>query len=189
MGKLRSFRALPASDRRQAIRALTVLSAVTLGLRCFGYGRCHRWLGRMVSRAQGAAGRAARLDVEAVRRRTHDVVRAVRLAERNLGTAKCLDRSLALWWMLSRDGVPAQVRVGVRRAGAGIEAHAWVDVMGHPLDASDVGDRYSPFDQSLLGNTSASMSELEESMAAAPEHSASDAVGASIAEGPGGRGG
>lgn len=162
LGKLRSYLALPPADRRQTLRALTALPMVVLGLRWLGYGRCHRWLLRLAPEAKVAERRASRVGTEALREKTQSVVRAVRLAERNLAVPRlfghalfpvirCLERSLTLWWLLARDHVPAQLRIGVRRAGEGIEAHAWVEVMGLPLDDADIGERYLPFAQPLSG--------------------------------------
>ena len=38
----------------------------------------------------------------------------------------CLPRSLTLWWTLRRQGVGAELRLGVRNDGGRIAAHAWV---------------------------------------------------------------
>lgn len=50
----------------------------------------------------------------------------------------CLVRALALEGMLSARGVTgAVVRVGVRRAPAGLEAHAWLELAGRPIGERD----------------------------------------------------
>jgi hypothetical protein len=46
--------------------------------------------------------------------------------------SKCLPRSLALWTMLQRAGIDANLRIGMRTDGSG-EAHAWVEHDGCAL--------------------------------------------------------
>jgi len=64
----------------------------------------------------------------------------VQLAVRRLPLASaCLSRSLVLWALLRAQGVDSELRFGVRRVGDDLEAHAWVEHQGRPLnDAGDV---------------------------------------------------
>ena len=49
-------------------------------------------------------------------------------------------------------GIAAELRVGIGKTAPQLEAHAWVEVDGAPLnDAADVAARYPPFAGSLLG--------------------------------------
>lgn len=59
---------------------------------------------------------------------------------------KCLERALATWWLLSRRGVAATVRVGAALDLDGPSRfHAWVECDGEPVnDAPDVRDHYIP---------------------------------------------
>jgi hypothetical protein len=60
----------------------------------------------------------------------------------------CLRQSLLVWWLLRRQGVPAELRIGVRKQ-EGFAAHAWVEVGDQPVnDAPDVAERFAPFDDS-----------------------------------------
>jgi len=138
--KIRTFRALPAALRRRTAAACAALALVTCGLRTCGFARLHRWLARTSEGRRLPAGEAlpaARIDA-----------RALGLAARNLPLrALCLERSLALWWLARRRGADAALRIGVRRTGGGIEAHAWVEVGGVVVgDEPDVASRYLPFD-------------------------------------------
>ena len=57
-------------------------------------------------------------------------------ANRQPWRVRCLTRSLALGRMLRRRGVPAEVRIGVRR-GEELQAHAWVEWQGEVLHDPD----------------------------------------------------
>ncbi len=64
--------------------------------------------------------------------RKQSVIRAIdRVATFGFWRPLCLARSLALHRMLERHRVPGSViRVGVRRDGSSLEAHAWVEIDG-----------------------------------------------------------
>ena len=58
----------------------------------------------------------------------------------------CLHRSLVLWGLLRRHGIPCEIRLGACTESGPFEAHAWVQcagvaLNGHPDDLS----RYSSF--------------------------------------------
>ena len=75
------------------------------------------------------------------------VARLVAAALRPFG-ANCLGESLTLVVLLQRLAYPASLRIGARRAPAGLEAHAWVELDGVPLnDRPDIAADYSPFEQ------------------------------------------
>jgi hypothetical protein len=42
----------------------------------------------------------------------------------------CLERSAVLHLWLRRAGLPSELRIGVRRQGSGVAAHAWVELGG-----------------------------------------------------------
>lgn len=63
----------------------------------------------------------------------------------------CLHRSLTLWWLLRRQGIACELRIGVRKAQGRFEAHAWVERQGVALnDRSDIGQDFAPFDSVVL---------------------------------------
>ena len=64
--------------------------------------------------------------------------------------ANCLKQSLVIWWLLQRYGIESTLRIGVRKEAAVLEAHAWVECFGQPLnDGPDIQQRFFPFDQIL----------------------------------------
>jgi hypothetical protein len=67
-------------------------------------------------------------------------------AHHALGPANCLTRSLYLWWLLRRRGIDSQLRIGVRLTDGALDAHAWVEHAGIPInDRQDVSTDFAPF--------------------------------------------
>ena len=83
--------------------------------------------------------------------RTALTARMVRSAAyRSLGTATCLERSLALWWLLERQGIASSVRIGTRKTGQKFEAHAWVECDGVALnEPEELHKHYAAFDEAF----------------------------------------
>jgi len=48
--------------------------------------------------------------------------------------ASCLEESLTLWWLLAKQGIESDLRIGVRKAEGSFEAHAWVERNGDALN-------------------------------------------------------
>lgn len=71
-------------------------------------------------------------------------------AYRTLGKATCLERSLALWWLLGRQGIASSVRIGTRKVDDKFEAHAWVECEGIALNEPEDSHRhYAAFDEAF----------------------------------------
>jgi hypothetical protein len=136
--RLRTFLALPGAERAAFLEAWAWVLASKLALGAFGLSRVLAW-----HRAPAVAGAAG----------APRAVRWIGVASRYCpGGAGCLVRSLALLGLLRRRGLGAQLRVGVGATAPRLEAHAWVELDGVPVnDAADVAARYPPFTGSLLG--------------------------------------
>lgn len=68
-------------------------------------------------------------------------------ATRVLGESQCLVRSLVLKWLLARRGVRSEIRIGVRREGERLIAHAWVERNGEPInDSIEAVRKYAAFE-------------------------------------------
>jgi hypothetical protein len=137
--KLRTFLALPGAERRAFLEAWAWTWASLLTLRTLGLARTLKlWPGLPAAHANAAAPRAAPW---------------IRVAARNCpGADTCLVRSLALLGVLRRSGIAAELRIGVGTTQPQLEAHAWVEVDGVPVnDAADIAARYPPFAGSLPG--------------------------------------
>ena len=143
--KLRSFAALPASDRLVLVQAMIILPATGLGLRWFHMNQLTGWMRRI---ADLRASKAVAQDLQGEALRTR---RLVGVAARNgLYAGTCLSRSVTFWWLLRRRGVRSDLRIGVRKQKGEFEAHAWVECDGIVLnDRAERLQGYAAFDQAL----------------------------------------
>jgi hypothetical protein len=65
--------------------------------------------------------------------------------------ANCLKQSLVLWWLLRLRRIESELRLGVTKSVTGMEAHAWVECQGRPLnDREDVAVRFAPFRRAIM---------------------------------------
>lgn len=127
MRKLRRWAALEPSDRRAVAEAWALLLVTELGLRWLGMRRLERLLHRLAGRS--ASGALPPPEETARLRRL-----VGQAAANHLGSPRCLPRALVLRSMLQRRGWGSRLRIGVRRGALGIEAHAWLENDGRPLD-------------------------------------------------------
>lgn len=114
--------------------AIVLTPYIEIGLRAFPLGRFLATLGR-----DGRRGRRAP---------EMDLARAARLVEglfrRYPFRASCLKKSLVLLRLARRRGIPAQLRIGVRKDGRELLAHAWIECAGRTLLPGDGVERYQP---------------------------------------------
>jgi hypothetical protein len=122
-------------ERRLAATAGLLLPLATLGLRLLGLRRVETLLGRVPG--------PHRLDLPAARtiaRLVHGAAGASPLP------STCLSRALVLRRLLERQGLAADLRLGVGRPGGAFAAHAWIEHAGVPLaEADDLADRFAAF--------------------------------------------
>lgn len=140
---LAKFFGLTGREQRIFLLALILTPAIALGLRLFGLRRVQNVLarGKPVIRAGATIGDDSRRAAEAAR-----LVAAA--ARHGPYRASCLPVALALGWLLQRQGIRTQLRLGVRKAAARLEAHAWIEHQGVPLiDAPEIHDRFAAFEQ------------------------------------------
>src|ERR1043166_1115859 len=145
--KLRTLRAMDPPDRACLVRALRLLPLVRVRVWLLGARRTQAWLagGETVSMPTGTAGE----------KQMWQIVRMVRVARRyHRFWTNCLSHSLTLWALLRREGVATEVRVGTRRRGGRLEAHAWVEWEGRPLtDPDDDTGNFEAFERPLIARS------------------------------------
>ncbi|SRR5260221_3550763 len=141
--RLAKFKALAPSERRLVIAAFALLPLVALGIRAVGLRRVQAFLAPSAPNARPAS--AASLE------RARRIAGLVAIAARHGAyRAKCLPLSLTLQRLLQSEGIPSELRVGVRKDGHALVAHAWVEHDGAPLlEARGVHERFAAFDEAL----------------------------------------
>ena len=138
MKPLHRFRRLTGTERRVALEAATTLSVAWIAIRVAGFRICNALRDRSVSTRNMETHSIATL--ESAQRIAH----LTAVTARNLFVrTTCLEKSLALCWMLRRRGMNPELRIGARKEETLFEAHAWVELNGIPL--CDDGDQHSHF--------------------------------------------
>src|SRR5436309_6836941 len=125
--RLRRFSAMDVKARGMFVRAAVLLPIISVSLRTRGFRATQRYLHRALPPARQAAPATsihAAGDLERIKLTTRMVNTAVRQAWR---ASTCLEKSLALWWLLGRQGIACELRIGARKQGGKFEAHAWLE--------------------------------------------------------------
>lgn len=142
--RLRRFSSLERPARWVFLRAAALLPLVSLSLRLRGFRKTQAFLEKFLP----PSSRPADISVSSSANLT---VRMVRAAVRTgIGHPTCLDESLAIWWLLGRQGIRSELKVGVRKEGEKFEAHAWVERDGMALNEPEARHQhYAAFDAAL----------------------------------------
>ena len=135
--RLVQFHNLNAMQKRMLLAAWLWLPLFWLGLRVLGLPRFQAWLLKVPARS------ALSLTIPVVK----TLGEAVNIAARHTPCpVTCLTRSLLLSWLLHRRGVASDLRIGVRLTRGTLEAHAWVECEGVPVnDRPDVNAQFASF--------------------------------------------
>ncbi|HTZ46893.1 MAG TPA: lasso peptide biosynthesis B2 protein [Verrucomicrobiae bacterium] len=137
------YRALDPQARALFWRAAFLLPCVALSLRVYGFIRTRNIFQKQIGRRP-----ASRPDdhPEQIVFRTCRMVKAA--GHYGMLHPTCLAESLALYYLLQRQGVSADLRIGVRKTSDEFEAHAWVEYAGAALNQPDDQHRhYAAFDR------------------------------------------
>ena len=142
MSGIRQFLQLKAAERGVLIRAVPLVAAVQLCLWVIPFRTLHkRWpalLPRLVRPVEQAT-----LPLERI-------VWLVRVASRFIPGAHCLARAITAQLLLAREGYLVQMRIGVRKRGNSLDAHAWLEYRGVPLFERDAQlNEFKPFEATI----------------------------------------
>ena len=148
--RFRRFSALPGPAKVLFLRALVLLPVLTLSLRVRGFGATQRFLQKFTGSAKSTPPLAS---VESLVALTASMVLAA--ARNSPIPSTCLERSLSLWWMLARQGIATQFRIGVRKDDEKFAAHAWVERDGVAIGEPDATHlHYAAFAEEMSGERS-----------------------------------
>jgi hypothetical protein len=142
--QLRRFSALERRARGLFLRAAALLPLVYLSLRLRGFRKTQALLERLLSPPNHESEPSTLASINLT-------VRMVRAAVRHsVGHPTCLEESLALWWLLGRQGIASELRIGVRKQNEKFEAHAWVERHRSALNEPEaLHQHYAAFDAAL----------------------------------------
>ncbi|HLZ50909.1 MAG TPA: lasso peptide biosynthesis B2 protein [Candidatus Acidoferrum sp.] len=126
--ELRRFNSLERPARGLFLRASLLLPLISLSLRWRGFRGTQAFLRKFLSHPHNPGGDSPQERIPLTER----MVRAA--SRRTWPRATCLEESLTLWWLLGRQGIGTELRVGVRKEGEKFEAHAWVEHNGAALN-------------------------------------------------------
>jgi len=140
-GKLSKFLALTAAEKGLFLKTAMLSPLFWLGLRVFGLARLQSWIDH------SPLAKKTSYSVTKLQGIGTLVNSAAHYAP---GPVTCLTRSLLLRWLLRRRGIASDLRIGVQLVQGRLDAHAWVEVAGVPInDAPDVGQRFAAFNEPL----------------------------------------
>ena len=128
---------------------MVLLSMLNVSLRVRGFGPTQRLLQKFIPPRKNSPP-------DAVVEWCALTSRMVLAAARNSPVpSTCLERSLSLWWLLARQGIATQFRIGVRKDGGKFTAHAWVEREGIAIGEPDASHlHYAAFVEVLSGEPS-----------------------------------
>jgi hypothetical protein len=140
--KLRRFSALERPAQKLFLRALAMLPLVSLSLKLRGFQATQAALQKALSRPLPERNPGDESQRAAL------AAHMVNAADRHgLIHPSCLAKSLTLWWLLARQGIASQLRIGIRKEVETFEAHAWVEREGTALnEPEEHHHHYAAFD-------------------------------------------
>jgi hypothetical protein len=145
---LRRFRALEPKARGLFLRAAVLLPFISLSLRLRGFRATQSSLQKRLAKSPKGISEQCSEAQAASTALTARMVRSA--AHRSLVRPACLEQSLALWWLLERQGIASSVRIGTRKTEEKFEAHAWVECDGMALDEhGEDHQHYAAFDEAF----------------------------------------
>lgn len=117
-----------------------ILPFVELSVRLLGYRRS-RWLATWLARLLGAVHtRKAQGEWSSISRARRFATIIEHANQKSLLRYRCLARSLLLWMLLKAHQIDSEVCIGVARQDDSLNAHAWVECGGIPVNERETID-------------------------------------------------
>jgi hypothetical protein len=142
--KGRTWTQLSWKERSLLLQALILLPLVTLSLKLWGMRRTQSLLAKLPQQTRSVPSAVLLPKVE-------KTARMVRISARySVLWTNCLKKSLVLWFLLRRQGIESELRIGVRRDQGEFQAHAWVEYEGIVLnDTQNVRQKFAMFERPI----------------------------------------
>lgn len=137
--RLRRFSALERPAQALFLRAIVLLPLVSVNLRRRGFKATQAALQKRIGAVP--ANPDPRKIAAMSARMVHAAVR------HGFGHPTCLQESLVLWYLLARQGIDSELRIGIRKHAGKFEAHAWVECQGAAINEPEaLHEHYAAFD-------------------------------------------
>jgi len=138
---------MDADARGLFLRAAVLLPVISVSLKIGGFRATQKFLLRSLPDARQTSQKNS-IHMVGDLERAELTSRMVNAAIRHVWRAStCLEKSLALWWLLGRRGIASELRIGARKLEGKFEAHAWVERDGLALNEAQQEHRhYAAFD-------------------------------------------
>ncbi|MBE9212007.1 lasso peptide biosynthesis B2 protein [Plectonema cf. radiosum LEGE 06105] len=129
--KTHTWRKFSLQERYLLLQALILLPLIHLSLNLWEFKRTYSLLRNIGKKEWGIVK-----DENLISCQILTTVNMVKIAAKYYNWATCLRKSLALWFLLRRQGIPTELQIGTRFDKEEFQAHAWVEYQGYV-----VGDR------------------------------------------------
>ena len=137
--RLRAWWALPRSDKGRLLCCAIGLACIHSMLACIGYARTRRLVEAATHRNTYRHASPAQVEY------AQALARMAAIAGRHGAVqATCLRQSLLVYWLLRRRGLVPELKIGVRKHGQRVDAHAWVELEGTALAPAEITHRPFP---------------------------------------------
>lgn len=148
MRYLRFFNTFPTAHHRLLLQIVIMQPLIRGGVHLFGFKTTYAILAWVADTWSQPAPADETNEVKRIRR-------SVRYAKRKLPpVGNCLSYSLVVWWLLRRQQIDCQLRIGVRQQAGEFQAHAWVEYRGESVNAGvKVRQKYTTFDHVFVPET------------------------------------
>ncbi len=136
--KTRTWRKFSFYERYLLLQALLLLPLIHLSLNLWEFKRTYSILRNIGNREWGIGNEELGMgkDESLISSQILTTVKMVKIAAKYYNWATCLRKSLALWFLLRRQGIATELQIGTRFDEEEFQAHAWVEYQGYV-----VGDR------------------------------------------------
>jgi Transglutaminase-like superfamily len=144
VSKADKFLRLSWQERSLLLQALMLLPFVALSLHLLGMGRTQHVLARLCPQATSRSSETLWPQAETTARMVAIAAHYSQL------WANCLKRSLVLWYLLRRQGIISELRIGVQQGVGEFQAHAWVEYQNTVLnDVQNVRQLFVMFERPM----------------------------------------
>lgn len=146
------YRRLSKSERHDLMLGFLLIPAATVFVRLIGVPQ---WKARTEQDLE-TSPESETIDAAQLRE-ARTTARMIEAASRyGIMGGNCLSKSIALTWRLRRKGIRADLRIGARKTGEVLEAHAWVERSGQIVnDVADVRESFAAFEVPMTSGATA----------------------------------